>query len=805
MITGAVRSQVDKVWDAFWSGGVSNPLTVIEQITYLLFAKRLDDIHTAKEKQANLLKTKIENPIFGAGQDHLRWSRFKDYEAEQMYEVFRDEVFPFIKEIHDDDDSVFAKVMADAVFVIPMPSLLSAVVDLISGDRGTKGDWYEYMLGKITTADHNGQCMVGEITTAAQNGQFRTPRHLIRMMVDMMEPTPKDIIADPVCGTCGFLVSVGEYLREHPKHKSLFHNKKQLAHFQNDMFHGNDFDGTMLRIGAMNMMLHGIESPNLTGEDSLSQGADATRERYTLILANPPSHASLNLDETAKDLLQMCDTYETELLFLALFLAQLKAGGRCAVIVPNGVLFESSKAHQQIREQLVDGQKLDAVITMPIGVFQPYESVSTAILIFTKTNSGGTDHVWFYHMTADGLSLDDKREPVEQNDISDVLAQWKQRDPTKKTDRKAKAFFVPVEEIRENKYKLSIKHYMEIEYDHPLLKDKLAMDRRPSLILLSQGIEPDPVIKETTSTLREEIPRLEAELVDLRLLVKHLKLAFDQNKSIETRYLENETLTEEEVQAATLEMADEFRLWEEENRKLLESYKSDMESYERRRESYESELAVWRKRPSWTQWLYDQPYFDEITRPTYSPMEKPALRPPISVCITTDQARLDVDANEWKRICQSYKGYWYAADEAVIKSDCSRARKQKNQVTHRLKEIREKVGRNEFEEHRTLEKAKISAKAGKTRRLAAAVRRQIRRQEEIHSGCPYCGEELVEPHADHIYPVSRGGLSIVENMVFVCSTCNLAKSNLSLWEFVKRRKYDWENVTSALEKLSKRF
>jgi type I restriction enzyme M protein len=384
MITGAIRSQVDTVWNAFWSGGVSNPLTVIEQITYLLFAKRLDDLHTAREKQANLLKTKIENPIFGKGQDNLRWSRFKDFEAERMYEVFRDEVFPFIKQMHGDKDSAFSRSMKDAVFVIPKPSLLAAVVDLIGkipmDDRDTKGDLYEYMLGKIATA--------------GQNGQFRTPRHLIRMMVELMEPTPKDVIADPACETCGFLVAAGEYLREH--HPKLFHNKRQLAHFQSGMFHGDDFDGTMLRIGAMNMMLHGIESPDLHGEDSLSQDADAVRDRYTLILANPPFKGSLNYDETAKDLLQMCKTKKTELLFLALFLAQLKPGGRCAAIVPDGVLFGSSKAHQQIREQLVDGQKLDAVIDMPSGVFKPYAGVSTAILIFTKTNSGGTDHVWFY-------------------------------------------------------------------------------------------------------------------------------------------------------------------------------------------------------------------------------------------------------------------------------------------------------------------------------------------------------------------------------------------------------------------------
>ena len=386
-----------------------------------------------------------------------------------MYETFRDEVFPFIKNLNKNEDSAFAKSMADAVFVIPKPSVLAAVVDMISeipmDDRDTKGDLYEYMLGKIATA--------------GQNGQFRTPRHIIRMMVELMAPTPKDTIADPACGTCGFLVEAGELRDHHPK---LFHNNKQLEHFQTGMFHGDDFDSTMLRIGAMNLMLHGIESPNLTGEDSLSEDDSDVRDQYTLILANPPFKGSLNYDETAKDLLQLCKTKKTELLFIALFLSQLKAGGRCAAIVPDGVLFGSSKAHQKIRAELVDRHKLDAVIDMPSGVFKPYAGVSTAILIFTKTNSGGTDHVWFYHMEADGLSLDDKREPVDANDIPDVLQQWKCRDPEKHNDRTAKAFFVPVEEIRDNKYDLSINRYKEIEYEEVEYDPPLAiLDQLESL------------------------------------------------------------------------------------------------------------------------------------------------------------------------------------------------------------------------------------------------------------------------------------------------------------------------------------
>ena len=472
MITGTIKSQIDRIWDAFWAGGISNGLTVIEQVTYLLFTRRLDELHTAKEKKATLLKEKVEDPIFKKKQSKLRWSRFKDLEAGEMFNVFKDEVFPFIKALNRDQDSSYSKFMKDAVFVIPTPSLLERVVTMINEipmeDRDTKGDVYEYLLSRL---QHQGR-----------NGQFRTPRHIIKMMVEMLDPQPKDVIGDPACGTCGFLVATGEYMHEH--HTKMFHNKKQREHFQNHMICGSDFDASMLRIGAMNLMLHGIDNPNIEDIDALSQDGSGIRDRYSMILANPPFKGSLNYDEVAKDLLQVCKTKKTELLFLALFLAQLKTGGRCAVIVPDGVLFGSSKAHKQIREQLVDGHKLEAVIDMPSGVFKPYAGVSTAILIFTKTNSGGTDHVWFYHMAADGLSLDDKREPVEQNDIPDVLEQWKVWRSTEPaafavgkngkarkgksipfSDRKAKAFFVPVSEIRENKYDLSINRYKEIEYE----------------------------------------------------------------------------------------------------------------------------------------------------------------------------------------------------------------------------------------------------------------------------------------------------------------------------------------------------
>jgi type I restriction enzyme M protein len=461
MITGALKSQVDQVWNAFWSGGISNPLTVIEQITYLLFTKRLDEIHTGRERRANRLGRPLEDPIFSPEKENLRWSRFKDLEAGQMFELFRGKVFPFIKDLHNGRESAYSRFMKDAVFVVPTPALLQRVVTMLDAipmeDRDTKGDLYEYMLSKIATA--------------GQNGQFRTPRHIIKMMVELVAPTPRDTIADPACGTCGFLVAAGEYLREH--HPEIAHDETLRRHFNESMFHGVDFDSSMLRIGAMNMTLHGVEGPHIRGMDSLSQDGAGIRDRYTVVLANPPFKGSLDYESVAKDLLTLTKTKKTELLFLALFLRQLKAGGRCACIVPDGVLFGSSNAHREIRKHLIEDHKLDGVISMPAGVFKPYAGVSTAILVFTRTDSGGTDQVWFYDMTTDGYSLDDKREPVTENDIPDILARWKARDPQKDTDRTAKAFFVTKAEIVPNKYDLSINRYKEIEhqaieYDPPL-------------------------------------------------------------------------------------------------------------------------------------------------------------------------------------------------------------------------------------------------------------------------------------------------------------------------------------------------
>jgi len=465
MLTGAIRNQVDQIWSTFWSGGVSNPLSVIEQITYLLFAKRIDDLHTAKEAQANILGQPISNPIFTTGQDHLRWSRFKDFEPERKFTVFRDEVFPFIKSMNGKAGSSYTKFMKDAVFIIPNPSLLDRTVNMIDGismdDRDTKGDLYEYMLSKIASA--------------GQNGQFRTPRHIIKMMVDLTAPTPKDIVCDPACGTCGFLVATAEYLEDH--HKDALRNKEVRRHFDEDMFHGSDFDSSMLRIGAMNMTLHGVESPLIVDRDSLSEAHADQRNAYTLILANPPFKGSLDEDSIAKDLRQITKTKKTELLFISLFISQLTPGGRCACIVPDGVLFGSSKAHQDLRRELVEGQKLDAVISMPSGVFKPYAGVSTAILIFTRTDSGGTDNVFFYDMKADGYSLDDKREPKDQNDIPDIIEKYQQfkSGGVNFDDKKQSAFAVDKADIANNKYDLSINRYKEVEYDEVVYEPPIAI------------------------------------------------------------------------------------------------------------------------------------------------------------------------------------------------------------------------------------------------------------------------------------------------------------------------------------------
>ena len=364
MITGEIKAKVDRIWDTMWSGGISNPLSVIEQLTYLLFIKRLDELHTLKERKAARIGKPVEEPVFAAGQDHLRWSRFKETAPETMFATVRDEVFPFIKGLGrngnggdgDPDDSTYTRHMKDALFMIPAPRVLANVVDQLDtidmADTDTKGDLYEYMLGKIASA--------------GQNGQFRTPRHIIKLMVEMTAPTPRDVICDPACGTAGFLIAASEYLIRHHS-EAIYRDEAARRRYNEGTFHGYDFDSTMLRIGSMNMLLHGVENPDIRYRDSLAQADDDEAEKYSLILANPPFAGSLDYESTARDLQQILKTKKTELLFLALFLRLLKPGGRAAVIVPDGVLFGSSKAHKELRRMIVEEQKLDAVISLPSG------------------------------------------------------------------------------------------------------------------------------------------------------------------------------------------------------------------------------------------------------------------------------------------------------------------------------------------------------------------------------------------------------------------------------------------------------
>ena len=465
MITGELKNKIDGLWDVFAAGGLVNPLDVIEQITYLMFIHDLDDSDNLRAKEAAMLGlpyTSIFTDEVQMGErtidgQQLKWSVFHDFPAGKMYSVMQEWVFPFIKNLHGDKSSAYSKYMDDAIFKLPTPLLLSKVVDALdeiyrlmneSQAVDVRGDTYEYLLSKISQS--------------GRNGQFRTPRHIIRMMVELMDPKADDVICDPACGTSGFLVSAGEYLKEHRK-EEIFFNRQKKDHYMNHMFFGYDMDRTMLRIGAMNMMTHGIDNPFIEYRDSLSD-QNPDKEKYSLILANPPFKGSLDADTVSADLLKVCKTKKTELLFLALFLRMLCIGGRCACIVPDGVLFGSSTAHKAIRKELVDGNRLEAVISMPSGVFKPYAGVSTAVLIFTKTGHGGTDNVWFYDMTADGFSLDDKRSPVADNDIPDIIARFRNLDFEKDRQRTEKSFFVPKAEIVENGYDLSINKYKKTEY-----------------------------------------------------------------------------------------------------------------------------------------------------------------------------------------------------------------------------------------------------------------------------------------------------------------------------------------------------
>ena len=450
MLTGELKNKVDRIWETFWTGGVTNPLTVIEQFTYLIFIKSLDDKQIQNEAEANLLGVEPK-VIFDSEHEDLRWHNFKEFEAEKMYNTVANRVFPFIKKLNGDSSSSFAKYMGDAIFQFPTAQMLQRIVNSIDdlplvGD--VKGDLYEYLLSKLSTS--------------GTNGQFRTPRHIIKMMVELTKPTPSDIVIDPACGTSGFLVATSEYLKEN--HGDLFNSEELRDHYNNTMFHGNDMDSTMLRIGTMNMLLHDVGNPQIEYRDSLSK-INTDREKYTLILANPPFKGSLDEESVAEDLLRISDTRRTEILFLSLMLRIMKNGGRCAVIVPDGVLFGSTNAHKSIRREIIEKNKLEAVISMPSGVFKPYAGVSTAILIFTKTGMGGTDNVWFYDMEADGYSLDDKRDKIENSDIEDIIERYHRREKEVDRERTEKSFLVPKEDIVEMDYDLSINRYKEIVYE----------------------------------------------------------------------------------------------------------------------------------------------------------------------------------------------------------------------------------------------------------------------------------------------------------------------------------------------------
>ena len=477
MITGEIKNRIDAIWDTYWVGGITNPMSVLEQMTYLFFMKMIDDAQQKKEAEANILGVQIANPTFKDGLWHnpdtdsdvpynnLRWHVFKNMEATQMFNTIRNDAFAFIKNLNEGKSSAYSRFMRDAVFLIQNPRTLTKIVDGVDAldmtNRDAMGDVYEYILGKMAASGNN--------------GQFRTPRHIIRMMVELMQPTLKDEICDPAMGSAGFIVESAKYIAENYKQELL--KKENADHFRGSMFHGFDTDSTMLRIGAMNLMLHGVEEPDVAYRDSLSSSNNDT-EKYTLCLANPPFAGSIDSEDTSKSLLAITNTKKTELLFVSLFIRMLQTGGRCASIVPDGVLFGNSNAHVALRKELVENHTLRAVISMPSGVFQPYSGVSTAVLIFTKTGAGGTDNVWFYDMQADGYSLDQKRTEVAENDIPDVVTRFHNLEAEAQRTRKDKSFLVPVDEIRQNDYVLSINKYKEVERE--------AIEYEPTEIIMAR-------------------------------------------------------------------------------------------------------------------------------------------------------------------------------------------------------------------------------------------------------------------------------------------------------------------------------
>lgn len=510
MITGAIKNKVDKIWTDIWAGGITNPLTVIEQLTYLIFIRSLDEKELENEEFENMTGEKLDKifPQTPSGQS-MRWSKFKDKDPRDIFSIISNRVFPAIKKMRngrlpdietaDDADvmqqaasdneskTAFARYMDDAMFLIPTPQVLQKIItgleDLFENDIADidmQGDLYEYMLGKLSTA--------------GQNGQFRTPKHIRDMMVELIQPTPEDTIIDPACGTAGFLVSAATYIRDH--YEDIMTDSQWDA-FQSTMFTGFDTDRTMLRISAMNLMLHSISNPDINYKDSVSKQNSIT-SKYTVCLANPPFKGTVDAESINDNLKAVTNTKKTELLFLALFLRMLKTGGRCACIVPDGVLFGSSKAHQSIRRELTENHDLRAVISMPSGVFKPYAGVSTAVLVFTKTGAGGTENVWFYDMKSDGFTLDDKRSEINENDIPDIIERFHNLDGENERKRTEQSFLVPKEEIVSNGYDLSINKYKEVEY-------------------IPVEYDPTDVILDRIDNLEREIQK---ELSELRILLE---------------------------------------------------------------------------------------------------------------------------------------------------------------------------------------------------------------------------------------------------------------------------------------------
>jgi type I restriction enzyme M protein len=499
MITGELKNKVDRLWLEFWQGGISNPLVVIEQVTFLMFARMLDINETRDERRTNR-SGKAFTQRFNADEQHLRWSQFKHIEdADKLMSVVRDEVFKHFRD-HANGNS-FGDYMKDARLAIDKPSLLVKAVEMVSalpletGD--SKGDLYEYLLSKLSTA--------------GINGQFRTPRHIIKLMVLLMDIEAHETVVDPSCGTAGFLVGALDELRKkYTSSEGIIEeqvvnekglevtdknytgdllDQEQWAHIKTNMFHGFDFDSTMLRIAAMNLYMHGAEDPDIHYQDSLAQSfaekfPNSEKEAFDVVLANPPFKGTLDEDTINPPILRMVKTKKTELLFIVQILRMMKDGGRSATVVPQGVLFGASSAHQQVRKLLIERNQLEAVINLPSGVFKPYAGVATAILVFTK--GGETDHVWFYNVQDDGFSLDDKRAPkhFDENenpqdfsgDLPQVIKGYRARNKdianSIENDFSQQSFWVSKEQLAENKYDLSFNKYykeayFETQYDDP--------------------------------------------------------------------------------------------------------------------------------------------------------------------------------------------------------------------------------------------------------------------------------------------------------------------------------------------------